>query len=59
MTATIAPDELIQVLDVDDTWHAAAVGHGLLCQQTIADRAAPGVQTVQWAEGTELVSCRD
>lgn len=57
MSTTIAPDTLIQVQDVDDRWHAAAVGPGVLCQRTTADLAAPAVQTVAWADGTELVDC--
>lgn len=48
---TIAPDTLIQVQDVDDRWHAAAVGPDVLCQRTTADLAAPAVQTVAWDDG--------
>ena len=56
-TTTIAPNSLFQVQDVDDRWHAAAVGPGVLCQSTTNDLAAPGVQTVAWDHGTHLVDC--
>ena len=58
MTTTIAPDSLFQVQDIDDRWHAAAAGPGVLCQTTSADLAAPAVQTVSWDYGTNLVCCR-
>ena len=58
MTA-LAPDTLIQVLDQDGRWHAAAVGPGVLCQRAKFDQAAPVIQTVQWAPGTDLVDCSD
>ena len=52
------PPEL-QVQDVHGTWHAAAVGPGVLCQTTIADREAAGVITVAWDYGSNLVDCPD
>lgn len=58
MTTTIAPDTLIQVQDVDEVWHAAAVGPGVLCQHAEAQQEAPAVQTVAWADGVDAVSCR-
>jgi len=51
-------DALIQVTDSDGRVHAAAVGPGVLCQRTTADLAAPAVQTVAWADGTDAVDCR-
>jgi hypothetical protein len=54
---TIAPDSLLQVQGADNQWHAAAVGPGVFCQQATAQHEAPAFQTVQWAAGTELVTC--
>lgn len=62
--ATTALADLIQVQDTDGTWHAAAVGPGVLCD---ANRRAAHAQnsgeqydavtTVQWDIGADLVDC--
>lgn len=59
MTTTIAPDTLIQVQDVNDGWHAAAVGPGVLCQHATAQQESPGIDTVVWDYGTDRVNCRE
>ncbi|GAA1436393.1 hypothetical protein GCM10009616_36050 [Microlunatus lacustris] len=58
MTTTIAPDTLIQIQDVNDVWHAAAIGPGVLCQRATPQQEAPAVQTVVWDYGTDGVNCQ-
>ncbi len=45
--------DLFQVQDIDQTWHTAAVGPGVLCH---ANRDV-SVQTIQWDYGTDRVDC--
>ena len=71
MTAVVAsvqvplvPDQLIQVLDSNGTWHAATVGCGVLCS-TIRDAAHTTnsaetydpTTTVEWDYGVDHVDC--
>lgn len=50
----IPPDTLIQVSDSAGSWHAAAIGSGLLCR-TVADEVS--VTTTVWRFGLDRLNC--